>query len=343
LQGGVAEIWIFNVFEVVATNADGVAYELGRYAARLNEVSVIDPEWDEDLDGMSNEWELEYYGGVTNGSASADSDGDGCNNLDEFRNGSNPTNEASCFEITLSPDTGSNELTLGWTSVPGREYDVHWTTNLADGFELAASYLTFPQNSYMDTLVDSAFYRLDIWRSIASPNGVQRKEIMVDGVASDWSGLSTHLTDPAGDGGAYSGLDITGITIAMGISNLFFSIDRVGTQIAPSNEYSNIWIHLNSGGRGTSYAVSIFQEAGSGYVSTSLHDTTVETNWVWLAESDDILVNTDNSSIELSVPLAPLNLIDRYGLTFYTHSTTNQIWEDNGDSNDNGVVIVMPY
>ena len=61
---------------------------------------------DGDGDGMPDSWELANFGSVTS-NPTGDFDGDGVSNLDEFLDGTNPTNSASAhFRLTVMSDGG---------------------------------------------------------------------------------------------------------------------------------------------------------------------------------------------------------------------------------------------
>ena len=62
---------------------------------------------DSDADGVPDSWEQTYFAGLTN-SATADFDGDGSSNLQEFLDGTNPTNSISVlYHLTVINDGGS--------------------------------------------------------------------------------------------------------------------------------------------------------------------------------------------------------------------------------------------
>jgi hypothetical protein len=61
---------------------------------------------DSDADGLPDSWELAFFGNLTN-NATADFDGDSISNLQEFRDGTNPTNSASAqFRLAVYTDGG---------------------------------------------------------------------------------------------------------------------------------------------------------------------------------------------------------------------------------------------
>jgi hypothetical protein len=76
----------FGFYHVVVGNASGSTTSV---VARL--------ELDADGDGLSDSWEITYFGSITNQSGAFDRDNDGVSNLAEFREGSNPTNATSLF------------------------------------------------------------------------------------------------------------------------------------------------------------------------------------------------------------------------------------------------------
>jgi hypothetical protein len=66
--------------------------------------------------GMPDWWQLYYFGNLTQ-NATGDSDGDGVSNLQEFLDGTNPTNSASArYRLTLFTDGGDMQLTPNQSS-----------------------------------------------------------------------------------------------------------------------------------------------------------------------------------------------------------------------------------
>jgi hypothetical protein len=79
---------------------------------------------------LSYAW-LQQYGLPTDGSADfADPDGDGLNNWQEWRCGTDPTNTLSALRLLWAVPTGSN-VTVTWQSVAGVNYFLERGTNLA--------------------------------------------------------------------------------------------------------------------------------------------------------------------------------------------------------------------
>jgi hypothetical protein len=64
--------------------------------------------YDANANGLPDSWELTYFGSLTNHTATGDSDGDGISNLQEFWDGTNPTNSGSAnYRLIVVNDGGS--------------------------------------------------------------------------------------------------------------------------------------------------------------------------------------------------------------------------------------------
>ena len=87
--------------------------------------------WGEDLnlDGLPDDWQARYWGlnPVRWPAASADSDGDGATNLQEFLAGTDPINGASALRLGMVRN--GQGLWLGWATEPGFVYQVQFSTN----------------------------------------------------------------------------------------------------------------------------------------------------------------------------------------------------------------------
>jgi hypothetical protein len=124
---------------------------------------------DMDGDGLPDHWEASHFLNVTGALASADTDGDGFDNLSEYIAGSNPIDPDSVFRITSVhsiPSTGHPPFVIQWDGVPGRMYNVYWTYNLVYvPFSIIPDTVYSPVNSYTDTVErvgNVGFYRIDV-------------------------------------------------------------------------------------------------------------------------------------------------------------------------------------
>jgi len=93
---------------------------------------------DSDGDGMGDAWEIEHL--LAPGSAAdatADADGDGAANLDEYRAGTHPRDPGSRFIIDQAVPAGAG-IQLTWRSVAGRRYQVEWSDDMATWSTLAS-------------------------------------------------------------------------------------------------------------------------------------------------------------------------------------------------------------
>jgi hypothetical protein len=117
--------------------------------------SLLASNLDADGDGMLNGWEQAYGLDALNaGDASADNDGDGLSNLQEFLAGTNPTNSVSSFRITSVVAEGNN-LRVTWLVSTGKTYRVQQTADITTNFNdlatvsvLATPFIT--QTNYLD-------------------------------------------------------------------------------------------------------------------------------------------------------------------------------------------------
>lgn len=162
---GTQEFLFINGWGRTAYNDDGVAYALGKSSESAYYI-YIPAAGDEDADMMDDAWEIEFFGGtnVVNGGTDEDFDMDGMSNFSEFIAGVNPTNSGSVFGVEEAEPIPAGYV-VNWTAVAGREYGVYWTTDIVSGFEPLATGLSYPVNSYTDTVhtvEQGGFYYIDV-------------------------------------------------------------------------------------------------------------------------------------------------------------------------------------
>lgn len=111
---------------------------------------------DTDGDGLADWWEQQLVealpgdelNSIQDVSASADFDGDGTSNRDEYLAGTSPVDENSQFVVHSPAATGG--FVVRWNSVVGRTYTLHESTNLQQGFTAVQAGIpaTYPVNSH---------------------------------------------------------------------------------------------------------------------------------------------------------------------------------------------------
>ena len=126
------------------------------------------PPVDSDDDGLADAWEMQHFGSLS-ANGNGDPDGDGLNNLREFRAGTNPTDAASRFEVVEINKVPSGAL-IQWSSQANRRYMVKRSTSLLTApanYAVVQSGLTAtpPMNQLIDTTAGTnalSFYLIEI-------------------------------------------------------------------------------------------------------------------------------------------------------------------------------------
>ncbi len=85
---------------------------------------------DEDLDGLSDRWENEFFGGTRGVFYSDDKDGDGVNNAGEQAMGSDPTDSNSLLRLSITE--GRGRVVIEWPSAEDRIYTIEGAKRLSD-------------------------------------------------------------------------------------------------------------------------------------------------------------------------------------------------------------------
>jgi hypothetical protein len=123
---------------------------------------------DVDGDGLADAWEQQHFGGLSANPAD-DPDGDGMNNLREFRAGTNPTDAQSLFEVVEITKVPTG-ISVRWSSQAGRSYRVRRApTPLAtlSQYDVVQANVaaTPPINQFIDTAVGTGtqfFYLIEV-------------------------------------------------------------------------------------------------------------------------------------------------------------------------------------
>jgi hypothetical protein len=149
-----------NAYVTTATDLDGRPRIVG------GTVDMGGYEFQPGVSGAFIGW-LQGYGLLTDGSAdSADADGDGMNNWQEWVCGTCPTNPLSALRLLSATPRGTN-VTVSWQSVAGVNYFLKRSANLASPFTLVATNIIGQAGTttYGDTNATGAgpfFYRVGV-------------------------------------------------------------------------------------------------------------------------------------------------------------------------------------
>ena len=148
-------------------DADGSTLAIiSNHAARMT--ALI---YDNDFDGLPDDWERLHFGALTNSSGTADEDWDtdGFIDLHEYIAGTDPVAPLEYFAIESEQwDLVGELIIVSWESVTGRLYTVTTTTTLLEGFTNVANFVDVPGTdqtmSYTNAVPGNAsgFYRIKV-------------------------------------------------------------------------------------------------------------------------------------------------------------------------------------
>ncbi len=157
--------------------------------------------------------------------------------------------------------------------------------------------------------------------------------ITIDGNTADWTGIDPVLTDISGDGGAFSGLDLTNVYLAYDVQNVYLRFDRVG-DVLPNDEYSNFWIYLKPASHGAKgYAVECFHNSPTQREVRLWNISNDPGNYnAYIRLSSNLSHSFGNQTVEIAIPRSLLTLQPAFNLSFYTHHTSNYVWQKSSDT-----------
>jgi hypothetical protein len=143
------------------TNASFFSSDRGRI--ERVDLTVSTPILLDPLNSLPVDWEMSYFG-RTGVDPFADPDGDGLNNLAEYRAGTDPNDALSALRFTVIQPV-ANGVQLKWLSADNKAYALQRASSLSAGFVDIQTAIsgTSPLNTFVDTNTSAFgpfFYRL---------------------------------------------------------------------------------------------------------------------------------------------------------------------------------------
>ena len=223
--------WRFNGTDIPSATADTLflgnvsASNEGSYSVVITNISgsvTSAPAmlWiDSDRDGLPDSWELSYFGNLTSQRGGGDADSDGVSNLNEFLQGTNPTNSAlRNLRLTILTDGGGSVA-----AVPTK-----LSYNSGETVTLTAT--PYPPNSFHAWTGDTNTQSNPIALLMDTNKTVQARFISAappPGMVAWWRAESNALDTV----GTNNGVLINGATFSTGKVGLAFSMDGVSQSV----------------------------------------------------------------------------------------------------------------
>ncbi|NDC80190.1 MAG: fibronectin type III domain-containing protein [Verrucomicrobia bacterium] len=131
-SGAISQLAVYNLNAGAGLERNLYVGEMTFSESQTNLVTILsaaDVVYNPMTEGIPNGWWIEFFGTTSGVSASADADGDGFTNLQEYALGTDPRNAGSSFKVGEMSRSGTS-LTISWPSVAGKRYQVQTATQL---------------------------------------------------------------------------------------------------------------------------------------------------------------------------------------------------------------------
>jgi hypothetical protein len=147
-------------YQDVTPEFAAIVHEVAWEVVRRHPYAGIAP-FDYDRDILPNDWEEQYFGGITNASPDAAAANSRYTLQQSYIAGISPVDPDA--EFLISAIRHLPRATIEWNATSGRVYSVYWTTNLLSGFQCLESNLT--GGAFTDTVSgvrNEGFYKIEV-------------------------------------------------------------------------------------------------------------------------------------------------------------------------------------